>query len=491
MPFSNGLVALGFDILSTGGTARQLREQDIPVTEISEFTNSPEMLGGRVKTLHPRVFGGILARHDFDEDEMARHQLEDISLVVVNLYEFEKTIADAKTTMAEAVEAIDIGGVSLIRAAAKNHSHCLVVVDPEDYDQVLEKLQNGHIGEDDRKSLAAKAFRHTASYDAVIANYLTPSRTFPEKLTLTYQRKEIMRYGENPHQHAALYEIPNSTTKLSQVQGKQLSYNNIVDTDTAVQCVIDCEGPACAIVKHANPCGLALGDTLIEAYEKAFRTDPTSAFGGIIAFNQPLDPKTLAHILDKQFVEVIVVPELHDETSSLASKRKNLRLLTVGNLVNYKPTSQAQTITNGLLVQDADNATSEAASWQVVGERGPTGAELDDLKFAWHVVKHVKSNAIVFARDMATTGVGAGQMNRVLSVQIAASRMKDEGLDREPSVMASDAFFPFRDGIDEAAKAGITAVVQPGGSIRDDEVIQACNEHNMAMVLTGQRHFKH
>ena len=481
----------GYDVLSTGGTGRLLQDNDIPTTEIAEFTGSPEMLGGRVKTLHPRVFGGILGRPNLDEDEFRTHKLEPISIVVVNLYEFEKTIRDVGTTPEEAIEQIDIGGVSLIRAAAKNHEHVLVVVDPNDYDAVCTRVVKGQLDASFRELMAARAFRHTAAYDAEIARYLSSNEKFPEQLTLTYRRDALMRYGENPHQDAAHYRNSSQTTEMTQLQGKAMSYNNIADTDAALRCLHGLTAPACAIVKHANPCGLAVGSSLQDAYEKAFRTDPTSAFGGIIAFNLELDADTLAQILDNQFAEVIVAPSVDANAPTIAKRSKSLRLLTVTDREASKSKLSVTTVSNGALVQDADTAELDDGDWSVMTEREPTEEEIEDLRFAWHVVKHVKSNAIVFVRDSTTVGIGAGQPNRVMSVRIASIRMNEEGLGDAGCVMASDAFFPFRDGVDHAADAGVTAVIQPAGSIRDDEVIKACNERGLAMVATGIRHFRH
>ena len=481
----------GYDVLSTGGTGRLLQESDIPAVEIAEFTGSPEMLAGRVKTLHPRVFGGILGRPDLDEEEFRSHALEPISIVIVNLYEFAKKIREVDTSRADAIEAIDIGGVSLIRAAAKNHAHVLVVVDPSDYADVGKRVVDAQIDTSFRERMAAKAFRHTAAYDAEISRYLSSDEKFPERLTLTYERDAVMRYGENPHQDAAYYRDPAQLGAMNQLQGKAMSYNNIADTDAALRCLYGLTEPACAIIKHANPCGLAIGSSLQDAYEKAFRTDPTSAFGGIIAFNRELDAATLKHVLDNQFAEVIVAPEVDSEVPSVAKRKKALRLLTASTNQARDARLSVHSVSNGALIQDIDAADLSDADWSVLTERVPTPAEERDLRFAWHVVKHVKSNAIVFVHDRTTTGIGAGQPNRVVSVRIAAMRMQEEGLGKSGCVMASDAFFPFRDGLDQAAEAGVTAVIQPAGSIRDDDVVAACNEHGIAMVATGIRHFRH
>ncbi len=480
-----------FSILSTGGTARCLHTSGIRAIEIADFTQSPEMLGGRVKTLHPRVFGGILGRPEIDREDFQTYDLKAISMVVVNLYEFEKTTAIEGLMYDDALEAIDIGGVSLIRAAAKNHAHVLVVVDPHDYPEVAERIAKNAIDTKFRARMAAKAFRHTAAYDATIAGYLSTDEQFPERLTLTYVRDGVMRYGENPHQKAAFYRDPGSTQKLTQLQGKKLSYNNIADIDAALRCVQGLAGPACAIVKHANPCGLAIGSSLANAYDKALRTDPTSAFGGIVAFNSELDAKTLDQVLKNQFAEVIAAPSFGVGIRGAAQRKKSLRLVKVTGGAESGVRLIVSTVSQGALVQEADNANLEDATCRVLTEREPTHTELHDLHFAWHVVKQVKSNAIVFAHEGATVGIGAGQPNRAMSVRIAAIRMQEEGLGQAGCVMASDAFFPFRDGIDSAAQAGVTAVIQPAGSIRDDEVVRACNEYGIAMIATGMRHFKH
>ena len=491
LPFAEGLITRGYHILSTGGTAKSLESSGIDVEEVSDFTRSSEMLIGRVKTLHPRVFGSILARPEQDAESISEHDLTPISLVIVNLYEFEQTIGNETTTFHDAIESIDIGGVSLIRAAAKNSDHVTIVVDPADYIEVLEKLDDNGFSETYRRKMAAKAFRHTAAYDALIANFLSKDDSHPEKLTLTYRFDFTLRYGENPHQSSSFYQDPTSSIRFEQIQGKKLSYNNIVDLDAAARSVQNLSQPACAIVKHANPCGLAVGESLAEAYAGAFRTDPTSAFGGVIAFNGKLDTETFDKVLKNQFVELLVVPDLDSNAITTATKRKNLRLVRLEGLEQSKSDLQVKTVAGGVLVQQNDDMVEDTSNWRVVTERKPIDSEFDDLIFAWHVVKHVKSNAIVFVRGLSTTGIGAGQMNRVQSVQIAAQRMREEKLASEPSVMASDAFFPFRDGIDEAAKAGISAVIQPGGSVRDEEVIQACDEHDIAMIFTGTRHFKH
>lgn len=489
---AQALSAQDFDILSTGGTARVLRDGGINVTDIETFTGSPEMLEGRVKTLHPRVFGGILGRPDVDEAEFQHHALEAIDLVVVNLYEFSQTVRRPGSTPAEIQEAIDIGGVSLLRAAAKNYQHVLVAVDPADYSSIVERLQQGTVDESLRKDLAAKAFRATAAYDSAIAQYLTDQDDFPERLNLSYERTQTLRYGENPHQAAAFYQqnTPDKSA-FTQLQGKELSYNNIADTSAAIHCLQGVSTPACAIVKHANPCGMAIGSSLIDAYQRAFRTDPTSAFGGIVAFNHELNANTLRQVLDNQFAEVVVAPAVTDDATHFAKTKKNLRLIAAEQFASPEPSLSVKSVANGLLAQQLDTQPINEDKWKSVTNRPPTSQELIDLRFAWRVVKHVKSNAIVFVRDGATIGIGAGQPNRVVSVRIAAMRMQEERLDDGSFVMASDAFFPFADGIENAADAGVTAVIQPGGSIRDEEIIAACNERDIAMIVTGTRHFNH
>jgi phosphoribosylaminoimidazolecarboxamide formyltransferase/IMP cyclohydrolase len=494
--FARGLSALGVEILSTGGTYRALSEAGIRVTEVSAHTGFPEMMDGRVKTLHPKIHGGILGRRDVDGATMTEHDIEPIDLVVVNLYPFEATIERADCTDELAIENIDIGGPAMVRSAAKNHRDVLVVVDPGDYGDLLETLQrDGATTLESRRALAAKAFRHTARYDALVAGYLTAEQEFPESLTLSYRHVETMRYGENPHQQAAFYREsgarPGTVAALRQLQGKSLSYNNVADTDAALECVKVFERPACVIVKHANPCGVAEAADVQAAYERAFATDPTSAFGGIIAFNRPLDEPTLTLILERQFVEVIVAPEAAPEAVAAAAARKNVRLLVTGPLQAGSRGLELKRVGGGLLVQTPDETCLGEEGLRVVSRRAPSASELDDLLFAWKVAWFVKSNAIVYARDGQTIGVGAGQMSRVVSARIAGFKAAEEGLEVAGSVMASDAFFPFRDGIDAAAEAGIAAVVQPGGSVRDDEVIAAADEHGMAMVFTGIRHFRH
>ncbi|MCI0667674.1 MAG: bifunctional phosphoribosylaminoimidazolecarboxamide formyltransferase/IMP cyclohydrolase [Methylococcaceae bacterium] len=498
--FCAELNRFGIEILSTGGTAKLLSVNGVAVIEVSDYTGFPEMMHGRVKTLHPKIHGGILGRRGQDERVMAEHGIDPIDLVVVNLYPFQQTIADPSCTLETAIENIDIGGPTMIRAAAKNHAAVGVVVDPGDYDQILAEIrENRGLCKETLFRLAVKCFAHTAQYDTAIAAYLAQANRagFPDTLNLQFRMQQEMRYGENPHQNAAFYveQNPGSGTISSakQLQGKALSYNNIADSDAALECVKSLhDNTACVIVKHANPCGAACADTLIEAYDRAYATDPTSAFGGIIAFNRPLDAETAKAIIDRQFVEVVIAPSVDPEALRVLGSKQNVRVLECGRWPDA-PALQwdFKRVAGGLLVQDRDDAVIRAADVKVVTKRAPDGRELEDLLFAWKVVKFVKSNAIVYARNRQTIGIGAGQMSRVYSARIAGIKAADEGLRVEGSVMASDAFFPFRDGIDSAAKAGITAVIQSGGSMRDEETIAAADEYNIAMLFTGLRHFRH
>jgi len=503
IPFVEGLAKLGVEVLSTGGTCRRLREAGLNVIEVSEKTGFPEIMDGRVKTLHPVIHGGLLGRRGTDEAVMAEHGIEPIDLLVVNLYPFEQTIAREDATIDDAIENIDIGGPAMIRAASKNHDGVAVCVSPDDYDAVLEKLTGDGLALADRRRLAAKAYAHTASYDTAITKYLSASLEddiLGERFLYSGGISERLRYGENPHQEAAFYvdqRAPaGSLAAAKQLQGKALSYNNIADSDAALECVKQFENPACVIVKHANPCGVAVAGDILEAYEKAFKTDPTSAFGGIIAFNRPLDAKTAATIIEKQFVEVIIAPAIESDALETCSAKKNVRVLETGAW-NESPARRAPTgfdfkkVSGGLLVQTSDLGIVTADDLKLVTKTAPTPEQIQDMLFAWTVVKYVKSNAIIFCKDNMTIGVGAGQMSRVYSTKIAAIKAADEGLDVSGSVMASDAFFPFRDGIDAAAETGISAIIQPGGSMRDEEVIQAADEHGLAMVFTGMRHFRH
>jgi phosphoribosylaminoimidazolecarboxamide formyltransferase/IMP cyclohydrolase len=460
-------------------------------------------MGGRVKTLHPKIHGGLLGRRGMDEEVMREHGIEPIDLLAVNLYPFAATVARADCTYDDAVENIDIGGPAMVRAAAKNHASVTVVVDPTDYRSLLDELaaNQGSTRVIVRQKLAAKAFAHTAQYDAMVSAYFTGvigggTVTFPDDLNLSFRKHLGLRYGENPHQQAAFYKDPRaigaSVTAADQIQGKELSYNNIADSDTALECVRQFEAPACVIVKHANPCGVASADDITAAYERAYRTDPTSAFGGIIAFNRKLDAPTTAAILERQFVEVILAPGIAPAARGLLASKDNIRVLDAGDLT--APIAQLleyKSVTGGLLVQTRDDGAIQAQDLRVVTKRHPTREELDDLLFAWRIVKYVKSNAIVCVKDKTTIGIGAGQMSRVVSSKIAAMKAKDEGLSMEAAAMASDAFFPFRDGLDVAAEFGIKSVIQPGGSKRDAEVIAAADEHGIAMVFTGMRHFRH
>ena len=502
--FARSLNGLGIEILSTGGTAKRLLDAGVPVIEVSSYTGFPEMMDGRVKTLHPRIHGGLLARRDTDSDAMREHGIAGIDLLVVNLYPFEQTVAQPDCDLARAIENIDIGGPAMLRAAAKNHAWVTVAVDAGDYAPVLEELRaGGAVAPATRFRLAAKAFEHTARYDGAIATYLgardgtdAPPAAFPRTLNLQYAKSQEMRYGENPHQRAAFYVeragAQASVATSRQLQGKALSFNNVADTDAALECVKSFEEPACVIVKHANPCGVAVADRIRDAYERAFTTDPTSAFGGIIAFNRPLDTETAAAIVERQFVEVIVAPRIEAAARAPLASKGNVRVLECGELPAAPHAAfDFKRVTGGLLVQDRDTGAVAADDLEVVTRRAPTEAEMRDLLFAWKVVKFVKSNAIVYCRDGMTVGIGAGQMSRVYSARIAGIKALDEGLEVRGSVLASDAFFPFRDGIDAAAGAGVGAVIEPGGSVRDDEVIAAADEHGMAMVFTRMRHFRH
>ena len=499
IPFVEGLAALGVEVLSTGGTCRQLRDAGLNVIEVAEKTGFPEIMDGRVKTLHPVIHGGLLGRRGTDEGVMEEHGIEPIDLLVVNLYPFEQTIAREDATIDEAIENIDIGGPAMIRAASKNHDGVAVIVEPDDYDGVLEALKNDGLSLDNRRRLAAKAYAHTANYDTAITKYLSTSLgddVLGDRFLYSGSRSQQLRYGENPHQQSSFYVDQQAATgslaAAKQLQGKELSYNNIADSDAALECVKQFENPACVIVKHANPCGVAVASDIHAAYEKAFKTDPTSAFGGIIAFNRPLDGKTAATIVEKQFVEVIIAPQVSAEAAEACAAKKNVRVLETGAWDNAAAGGfDFKKVSGGLLVQTSDLGKIAEGDLKVVTELAPTPEQIQNMLFAWTVVKYVKSNAIIFCKDNMTIGVGAGQMSRVYSTKIAAIKAADENLEVKGSVMASDAFFPFRDGIDAAAETGISAIIQPGGSMRDDEVIQAANEHGLAMVFTGMRHFRH
>jgi len=503
LDFAKQLHARGIELLSTGGTAKLLANNDVPVIEVSDYTGFPEMMDGRVKTLHPKIHGGILARRGTDDAVMKQHDIPPIDLIIVNLYPFAETIAKDDCTLDDAIENIDIGGPTMVRASAKNHAHVTIVVNPSDYASVEKELEEnrGSISKETRFKLAVKAFEHTADYDGMIANYLgkivenDKPEGFPTTFNSQFKLAQTTRYGENSHQKGAFYVEENITeasiSTATQLQGKELSYNNISDTDAALECVkqFKCSEPACVIVKHANPCGVAIADDILDAYQRAFSTDPESAFGGIIAFNQELDVTTAETIVENQFVEVIIAPSVTEDAIKAVSAKKNVRLLQCGAFGKQQPRLDFKRVNGGLLVQDADLGLYEKLD--IVSKRNPTDEEMRDLLFAWRIAKFVKSNAIVYAKDNMTIGVGAGQMSRINSARIASIKAEHAKLTVTGSVMASDAFFPFRDGIDAAADAGIAAVIQPGGSMRDDEVIAAADEADMAMVMTGMRHFRH
>ncbi len=507
--FARGLSALHIELLSTGGTYKLLKENNISVIEVSEHTGFPEMMDGRLKTLHPKIHGGILARRGIDEAVMQVHGIVPIDLVIVNLYPFAQTVAQTNCSLADAIENIDIGGPTMVRAAAKNHASVGIIVNHSDYSRVIDELKTTQtLSSATRFDLAVKAFEHTAQYDGMIAQYLgarvgkeaiEPANAFARTFNVQLQKAQDLRYGENPHQSAAFYIDPTareaSVATSKQLQGKALSYNNIADTDAALECVKSFAKPACVIVKHANPCGVAVSlDGLLEAYNLAYATDPESAFGGIIAFNRPLDIATAQAIVALQFVEVIIAPSLEDGVLEITAAKQNVRVLVCGQLpdINARVSQlDYKRVTGGLLVQDQDLGMIKYSDLKIVTKRAPTEAEIHDLIFAWKVAKYVKSNAIVYAKNRQTIGIGAGQMSRVNSARIAAIKAEHAGLNVHQSVMASDAFFPFRDGIDNAAKVGISCIIQPGGSMRDNEVIAAADEHDIAMVFTGMRHFRH
>jgi phosphoribosylaminoimidazolecarboxamide formyltransferase/IMP cyclohydrolase len=511
--FATALHEAGVELLSTGGTAKLLADKGLPVIEVSNYTGHPEIMDGRVKTLHPKIHGGILARRGTDEAVMAENNIGPIDLVAVNLYPFAATVAKEDCTLEDAIENIDIGGPTMVRAAAKNHKDVTIVVNAADYPRVLSEMQSneGSLTYSTRFDLAIKAFEHTAEYDGMIANYFGARldstdcaddcehehSEFPRTYNIQVSKKQDLRYGENSHQSAAFY-VENdiqeaSVATATQLNGKELSFNNIADTDAALECVKGFTKPACVIVKHANPCGVAVSlDGIGKAYDLAFATDTESAFGGIIAFNRELDAATAQAIVDRQFVEVIIAPSATDEALAITAAKKNVRVLVCGEIEGAEASGlDYKRVNGGLLVQDRDLGMITEGELKVVTKRAPTEAEMHDLIFAWKVAKFVKSNAIVYAKGRQTVGVGAGQMSRVNSARIAAIKAEHAGLQVEGSVMASDAFFPFRDGIDNAAKVGISCVIQPGGSIRDEEVIAAADEAGMAMVFTGMRHFRH
>jgi phosphoribosylaminoimidazolecarboxamide formyltransferase/IMP cyclohydrolase len=493
---ARALSAAGVQIISTGGTARLLEKERVQVTEVSAHTGFAEMLDGRVKTLHPKIHGGLLARRD-DASHLAAIRaagIEPIDLVVVNLYPFAATVADPDCRLEDAIENIDIGGPAMLRSAAKNYQGVAVVVDPADYAKVLDELKSGAISEATRFALAKKAFAHTAAYDGAIGSYLSSRHGGqPDVLTLQFHKLQELRYGENPHQSAAFYRdaqpVAGALARCKQVQGKELSYNNIADADAAWECVKSFTEPACVIVKHANPCGVALGANLREAYERAFATDPVSAFGGILAFNRALDRAT-AEAVGKRFAEVIIAPRVEADAQKVFATKASLRVLEVP-LAHETQAHEYKRIGGGLLVQSTDAQVLKESDLKVPTNKKPTPQQMQDLLFAWRVAKFVKSNAIVFARDRATLGIGAGQMSRLDSARVAVFKAQEAKLELAGSVAASDAFFPFRDGLDALAAAGATAVIQPGGSVKDAEVIAAADERGVAMVLTGMRHFRH
>lgn len=502
--FAQSLDAKGIEILSTGGTYRLIKENGINVREVSDYTGFPEMMDGRVKTLHPKIHGGILGRRGTDDKVMNDHNILNIDMVVVNLYPFETAVADPNCDLSNAIENIDIGGPTMVRSAAKNYNDVTVIVNNSDYGVVLEELdkKDGCTTYETRYSMMVKAFEHTAAYDGMIANHFGSRNSdnkkslFPNTYNIQLIKAQEMRYGENPHQNAAFYKEKNanqsSVANAIQLQGKELSYNNIADTDAALECVRQFNKPACVIVKHANPCGAAIANDANAAYDLAFSTDPESAFGGIIALNRELDEKTAMNICSRQFVEVIIAPNITDQAKHIIASKKNVRLLVCGEIDRGKSQGfDFKRVNSGLLIQDKDNMMITRDDLKIVTKKIPTDEEFEEMIFAWKIAKMVKSNAIVYTKNNRTIGVGAGQMSRINSARIAGIKADHAGLKVEGSIMASDAFFPFRDGIDNAGKIGISCVIQPGGSMRDEEVIAAANEHNIAMVFTGIRHFRH
>ncbi|MBW3550814.1 MAG: bifunctional phosphoribosylaminoimidazolecarboxamide formyltransferase/IMP cyclohydrolase [Proteobacteria bacterium] len=499
---AQALAARDVELLSTGGTAKAIRDAGIAVRDVSDLTGFPEMMDGRVKTLHPMVHGGLLGRAGLDEAVMAQHGIGAIDLLVLNLYPFEAVSSNPDSTMEEIIENIDIGGPAMLRSAAKNFARVAVATEPAQYAGIVQEMaaNDGALSGKTRFALSVAAFNRVAFYDACISNYLSSldeagSRTlFPAQNNSNFVKVMDLRYGENPHQHGAFYRdlwpVPGTLATFTQLQGKELSFNNLADADAAWECVRQFERPACVIVKHANPCGVAQGVACGDAYELAYATDPTSAFGGIIAFNKTLDTATAKAILDRQFVEVLIAPDYEEGALNYASRKANVRVLRIPH-GDGRNNFDVKRVGSGLLMQTSDIREVSREELQVVTQRAPTDAELDDLLFAWRIAKYVKSNAIVYARDQRSIGIGAGQMSRVVSAKIAALKADEAGLAVPGSVMASDAFFPFRDGIDAAAAAGIGAVIQPGGSMRDKEVIAAADEHGLAMVFTGVRHFRH
>ncbi|MCR3755274.1 MAG: bifunctional AICAR transformylase/IMP cyclohydrolase [Sodalis sp. Psp] len=509
LEFAQSLSKRGVKLLSTSGTTSLLAKADLPVTEVSDYTGFPEMMDGLVKTLHPKIYGGILGRRDIDDAVMRKHNIMPIDIVIVNFYPFAATVASTDCTREEAVKNIDIGGHTMVRSAAKNYKDVTIVINSADYPAIIAEMDshNGSLTLETRFNLAIKAFKHAADYDSMIANYFGSqvppyhsdnrqvSGHFPRTLNLNFIKKQDMRYGENKHQLAAFYTdietCEASVATTQQLQGKALSYNNIADSDVALECVKTFIQPTCVIVKHTNPCGVATADTILAAYKRAHQTDPTSAFGGIIAFNQPLDADTSKEIIDRQFVEVIIAPAINDDALVVLANKQNVRVLACGYWQKQLPGLDFKRVNGGLLVQKRDLGMVNLKDLEVVTERRPTQAEMRDALFCWKVAKFVKSNAVVYARDQRTIGIGAGQMSRIYSTKIASIKAADEGLKVQGSVVASDAFFPFRDGIDAAAAAGVLCIIQPGGSIRDNEIITAANEHGIAMIFTHMRHFRH
>jgi phosphoribosylaminoimidazolecarboxamide formyltransferase/IMP cyclohydrolase len=500
--FARALMGMGWEIVSTGGTAEALRREQVPVTAIEEITGFPEMMDGRVKTLHPKVHGGLLGRRDNAGDlaAMKQHGIAPIDLVAVNLYPFRETVAKPETTFAQAIEQIDIGGPSMLRSAAKNHAAVIVIVDPDDYPSIIKRLQSGGVAPNERQALAAKVFAHTAAYDAAILGYLSRSQeSLPPTLSLVLERHQALRYGENPHQRAALYVTGEPGMRdLQQLHGKELSFNNLLDVDAAVMAVAPWGGArakdaraACVIIKHTTPCGIALGRNAADAYQRALATDKTSAFGSVIAFNTVVD-RAAAEAMRDLFVEVVVAPRVDADALAVFKEKKNLRVVELPRLGNEQ-TLDFKRVRGGFLVQDRFRFSDVAdeSKWQVATARRPTDAEWNDLRFAWAAVGSIKSNAILLARDEAAVGIGAGQMSRVDASFLAVHKARQQGHDPKGAVLASDAFFPFRDGVDETASAGIAAIIQPGGSVKDNEVIAAADEHGLAMVLTGMRQFRH
>jgi phosphoribosylaminoimidazolecarboxamide formyltransferase/IMP cyclohydrolase len=504
---ARALVARGVEILSTGGTARLLRDAALPVRDVADYTGFPEMMDGRVKTLHPKIHGGLLGRRGIDDAAMVAQQILPIDLLIVNLYPFASAVARPGCSYEAGIENIDIGGPAMLRGAAKNHEFVTVVVDPPDYPRLLEELttHDGHTTFELRAALAARAFAHTARYDTMVSQWLMRQHlmapaSLPPTLPLVFEKIQELRYGENPHQQAAFYRPVGAAggglAAARALQGKELSFNNIADVDTAIECVRQFPEAACVIVKHANPCGVSRAASAQSAYEAAYRTDRLSAFGGIIAFNRELDVATARSIIGRQFAEVIAAPAVATDALAVLAQRPDIRVLAVARAAHGVREAadeevELRSVTGGLLVQTRDTAIIGAAGLKVVTRRAPTAPELQDLDFAWRVCKFVKSNAIVFARDGATLGVGAGQMSRVYSTRVAALKAADEGLEVAGSVLASDAYFPFRDGLEAAASLGVRAIIQPGGSKRDNEVIAAADEYDLAMVFTGMRHFRH